>query len=346
MSEFAPYPSAVPMGTEPAVPPGTEPATPPVAPADRLREALRESTADTPIGEQAAAAVRVRSGSEVFPKPAQRRVITVANQKGGVGKTTSTVNLAVSLALHGATVLVIDLDPQGNASTALGVEHHVGVPDVYRVLVESVPIAEVVQPAAGVPRLRCVPATIDLAGADIDLVSLVARESRLQRAIDAYCAGPGADVDYVIVDCPPSLGLLTVNALVATREVLIPIQCEYYALEGLGQLLRTVEMVKAHLNPGLAVSTILLTMYDARTRLADQVADEVRTHFGDVVLSTVIPRSVRVSEAPGYQQSVVTYDPGSRGAMAYVDAARELATRGANGSQAAAPVVPGEGIQQ
>ena len=299
------------------------------APADRLREALRDSDASTPIGEQAAAAVRVRSGSEVFPRPAHRRVITVANQKGGVGKTTSTVNLAVSLALHGCSVLVIDLDPQGNASTALGVPHHAGVPDVYQVLVDSVPIAEVVQSAAGVPRLRVVPATIDLAGAEIELVSLVARESRLQRAIDAYCAAEGADLDYVLVDCPPSLSLLTVNAMVATSEVLIPIQCEYYALEGLGQLLRTLDMVKAHLNPGLAVSTILLTMYDARTRLADQVADEVRGHFGDVVLSTLIPRSVRVSEAPGYGQSVVTYDPGSRGAMAYVDAAREIAHRGA-----------------
>jgi chromosome partitioning protein len=311
-------------------------------PANRLREVLRDSTAETPIGEQAAAAVRVRSGAEVFPKPAHRRVITVANQKGGVGKTTSAVNLAVGLALHGATVLVIDLDPQGNASTALGVEHHVGVPDVYRVLVEGVPIADVVKEAAGVPRLLCVPATIDLAGADIDLVSLVARESRLQRAIDAYCEGPGAHVEYVIVDCPPSLGLLTVNALVATREVLIPIQCEYYALEGLGQLLRTIDMVKAHLNPALAVSTILLTMYDARTRLADEVAQQVREHFGDVVLSTVIPRSVRVSEAPGYQQSVLTYDPGSRGAMAYVDAARELATRGAASPTTAAPAVPEE----
>ena len=295
-------------------------------PADRLRESLRD---ETPIGTQAAAALRVRSGSEVFPRPAHRRVITVANQKGGVGKTTSTVNLAVALALHGSTVLVIDLDPQGNASTALGVPHHSGIPDVYDVLIDSTPIAEVVQEAAGIARLRCVPATIDLAGAEIELVSVVARESRLQRAIAAYCEGPGADVDYILVDCPPSLGLLTVNAMVATDEVLIPIQCEYYALEGLGQLLRSVDMVKAHLNPALAVSTILLTMYDARTRLADQVADEVRVHFGDVVLATAIPRSVRVSEAPGYGQSVVTYDPGSRGALAYVDAAREIALRGA-----------------
>jgi chromosome partitioning protein len=316
---------------DPTPPPvSAEPVAQPVGePAQRLRDALRDSDSSTPIGEQAAAAVRVRAGTEVFPRPAHGRIITVANQKGGVGKTTSTVNLAVSLALHGATVLVIDLDPQGNASTALGVAHHAGVPDVYQVLVDSVPIADVVQPAGGVPRLRVVPATIDLAGAEIELVSLVARESRLQRAIEAYVTGPGADVDYVIVDCPPSLGLLTVNAMVATTEVLIPIQCEYYALEGLGQLLKTIEMVKAHLNPRLAVSTILLTMYDARTRLADQVADEVRTHFGDVVLATTIPRSVRVSEAPGYGQSVVTYDPGSRGAMAYVDAAREIAQRGA-----------------
>jgi chromosome partitioning protein len=269
-------------------------------------------------------------GRHDFPKPAHRRVITIANQKGGVGKTTSTVNLAAALALHGATVLVIDLDPQGNASTGLGVPHQAGVPNVYDVLIDGVPIADVVQPADGVPRLWCVPATIDLAGAEIELVSVVARESRLQRAIAAYCATPaGADVDYVIVDCPPSLGLLTVNAMVATEELLIPIQCEYYALEGLGQLLKNVELVRAHLNPGLHVSTILLTMHDARTRLAEQVADEVRTHFGELVLRTAIPRSVRVSEAPGYGQSVVTYDPASRGALAYLDAARELAERGA-----------------
>ncbi|MCW2674020.1 MAG: cobyrinic acid ac-diamide synthase [Frankiales bacterium] len=297
--------------------------------AQRLRDHLRESDASTPIGEQAMAAVRIRSGAETFPKPARRRVITVSNQKGGVGKTTSAVNLAVALALHGAEVLVVDLDPQGNASTALGVPHHTGTPDVYAVLIESLPMADAVQVAAGVDRLRVVPATLDLAGAELELVPMVAREHRLQRAIAAYCDGPGADLDYVIIDCPPSLGLLTVNAMVATSEVLIPIQCEYYALEGLGQLLKTIEMVKAHLNPSLAVSTVLLTMYDGRTNLADQVADEVRGHFGELVLATMVPRSVRVSEAPGYGQSVVTYDPGSRGALAYVDAAREMATKGA-----------------
>jgi len=253
----------------------------------------------------------------------------VSNQKGGVGKTTSAVNLAVALALAGAEVLVVDLDPQGNASTALGVPHHTGTPDVYAVLIDSLPMAAAVQPAAGVSRLRVVPSTLDLAGAELELVPMVAREHRLQRAIAAYCAAEGADLDYVIIDCPPSLGLLTVNAMVATAEVLIPIQCEYYALEGLGQLLKTIEMVKAHLNPSLAVSTVLLTMYDGRTNLADQVADEVRGHFGDQVLRTTIPRSVRVSEAPSYGQTVMTYDPASPGALSYLEAAREIARKGA-----------------
>ncbi len=317
-------------------PSGTEPI-------DRIRAVLADEGSaaphttvtglgeDTPIGVAAAAAVRVLNpgGRDDFPKPVHRRILTVANQKGGVGKTTTTVNLAAALALHGCQVLVIDLDPQGNASTGMGIEHHAGVPSIYDVLLDNVAIADVVQPATGVPNLRCVPATIDLAGAEIELVSVVARESRLQRAIATYCDGPGADIDYVIVDCPPSLGLLTLNAMVATEEVLIPIQCEYYALEGLGQLLKTVELVRANLNPKLSVSTILLTMYDARTRLADQVAAEVRSHFGDTVLTTSIPRSVRVSEAPGYGQSVVTYDPGSRGSIAYLEAAREIAVRGA-----------------
>ena len=204
---------------------------------------------DTPIGRAAQLAVEAlgRAG-EGLPRPEQTRVMVVANQKGGVGKTTTTVNLAASLALHGARVLVVDLDPQGNASTALGIDHHAEVPSIYDVLVESKPLSEVVQPVPDVEGLFCAPATIDLAGAEIELVSLVARESRLQRAIQAY----EQPLDYILIDCPPSLGLLTVNALVAGAEVLIPIQCEYYALEGLGQLLRNVDLVRGHLNPDAA----------------------------------------------------------------------------------------------
>ncbi|MFK0255424.1 ParA family protein [Streptomyces sp. NPDC090445] len=267
----------------------------------------------------------LRHVGEGLPRPDRTRVIVVANQKGGVGKTTTTVNLAASLALHGARVLVIDLDPQGNASTALGIDHHADVPSIYDVLVDSRPLLEVVQPVVDVEGLFCAPATIDLAGAEIELVSLVARESRLQRAIQAY----EQPLDYILIDCPPSLGLLTVNAMVAGAEVLIPIQCEYYALEGLGQLLRNVDLVRSHLNPALHVSTILLTMYDGRTRLASQVAEEVRTHFGSEVLRTSIPRSVRISEAPSYGQTVLTYDPSSSGSLSYLEAAREIALRGA-----------------
>jgi chromosome partitioning protein len=266
------------------------------------------------------------SGGQEWPRPRSCRMITIANQKGGVGKTTSAVNLAASLALHGARVLVVDLDPQGNASTALDVEHRAGTASVYNVLVDDQPLAGIVRAVADIPGLYCAPATIDLAGAEIELVPLVAREGRLSRAFADYDA---SNLDYILIDCPPSLGLLTVNALVAAAEVLIPIQCEYYALEGLEQLLRTIDLVKSHLNPGLYVSTILLTMYDGRTRLASQVAEEVREHFGEVVLGTVIPRSVRVSEAPSYGQSVMTYDPGSSGAQAYLEAAREVADRAA-----------------
>jgi chromosome partitioning protein len=258
--------------------------------------------------------------------------MVVANQKGGVGKTTSTVNMAAALAQHGLRVLVVDLDPQGNASTALSIDHHRGTPSTYDALVDGVPFSEIVQPCPEVENLFVVPATIDLAGAEIDLVSMVARESRLRKAIHAYTPVVSEDddrIDYVLIDCPPSLGLLTLNALVAGDEMLIPIQAEYYALEGLGQLIETVEMVKAHLNPGLNVSTILLTMYDARTRLAAGVAEEVRGHFGDQVLRTAIPRSVRISEAPSYGQTVMTYDPGSPGALSYLEAAREMALRGA-----------------
>lgn len=286
---------------------------------------LRE---DTPIGDAAARATRIRHlNGAGLPRPAHRRVVTIANQKGGVGKTTSTVNLAAALALHQLTVLVIDLDPQGNASTALGVPHQAGTPSIYEVLLGEMALRDVVQNSTHSEHLLCVPATIDLAGAEIELVTLPEREARLKLALESNALDE-LGVDFVLIDCPPSLGLLTVNALVAAPEVLIPIQCEYYALEGLGQLLRNIELVQAHLNPVLHVSAILLTMYDGRTKLADQVAGEVRNHFGEVVLRTMIPRSVKVSEAPGYGQTVLDYDPGSRGAMSYLDAGREFATRG------------------
>jgi chromosome partitioning protein len=265
---------------------------------------------------------------ETWPSPGTCRVICVANQKGGVGKTTTTVNIAAALAQHHLRVLVVDLDPQGNASTALAVPHTEGTPSAYEVLIDGRAVDDVTADVDDIPGLRCLPASIDLAGAEIGLVALVARESRLKTALAAVTDR----YDYVFIDCPPSLGLLTLNALVAAEEVLIPIQCEFYALEGLTQLLRTLDMVRAHLNPGLAVSTILLTMYDGRTKLADQVAEEVRNHFGDLVLASMIPRSVRISEAPGFGQTVLTYDPGSRGAVAYIDAGRELAERAVVGA--------------
>jgi chromosome partitioning protein len=271
---------------------------------------------------------RIELAGRQFPRPKDTRVITVSNQKGGVGKTTSTVNMAAALAQAGLRVLVLDIDPQGNASTALGIEHHGDVPSIYDVLVEGRPLHEVVQQCPDVENLWCAPATVDLAGAEIELVSLVARESRLQRAVSTYLEAQtkGVDrLDYILIDCPPSLGLLTVNAFVAAHEVLIPIQCEYYALEGLSQLLRNVELIRGHLNPTLHVSTILLTMYDGRTRLSSQVADEVRSHFPSEVLRTTVPRSVRISEAPSHGQTVMTYDPASSGALSYLEAARELA---------------------
>ncbi|WP_425560352.1 AAA family ATPase [Luedemannella flava] len=282
---------------------------------------------DPPLAQEARRAVQILnpSGEITMPRPPHTRVIGVANQKGGVGKTTSVVNIAVALALHGNRVLVIDLDPQGNASTGLDVPHHAGIPDVYDCLIDNTPIDDIVQPVQGIPNLWCVPATIDLAGAEIELVSVVARESRLARAL----ANHKGEYDYVFIDCPPSLGLLTVNAMVAAAEVMIPIQCEYYALEGVQQLTSNIALVKAHLNPRLDVTTVLLTMYDRRTRLADAVEQDVRAHFGDKALQAVIPRNVRVSEAPSYGQSVMTYDPGSRGATSYFEAALEIAARGA-----------------
>ncbi len=284
---------------------------------------------DTPIGAAAERAMQVLSHSyQPLRRPRHRRLFTIANQKGGVGKTTTAVNLAAALAIQGLKTLVIDLDPQGNASTALGItERHSGTPSSYEVLLGEMPLQTALRRSPHSERLFCVPATIDLAGAEIELVSMVARENRLRTALADLDDPAISDFDYVFIDCPPSLGLLTINALVAAPEVLIPIQCEYYALEGVSQLMNNIEMVKAHLNPGLAVSTVILTMYDGRTKLADQVADEVRRYFGAKVLRTVIPRSVKVSEAPGYSMTIIDYDPGSRGAMSYLDASRELAER-------------------
>lgn len=298
---------------------------------DTRTDVSHETTGDPSTGgaREGEAVVGIRAdGTEGLPRPAQRRIITIANQKGGVGKTTTAVNLAAALAAHGQRVIVLDLDPQGNSSTALGVDHRSGVPSTYELLIGEIDLREAVHASPHDPNLFCVPATIDLAGAEIELVSMVAREGRLRNALDEEILDE-MQIDYVLIDCPPSLGLLTVNALVAAREVLLPIQCEYYALEGVGQLLRNIELVQAHLNRSLHVSTILLTMYDGRTKLAGQVADEVRKHFGDIVLRTVIPRSVKISEAPGYGMTILEYDPGSRGALSYLDAGREMTERAA-----------------
>jgi chromosome partitioning protein len=286
---------------------------------------------DTPLARELVENSRrlVNVGAQTVAKPSVTRIITISNQKGGVGKTTTTVNLASALASKGLQVLVIDLDPQGNASTALGIDHHADIKSIYEVLIDDVPIEKVVQVSPERPGLTCVPATIHLAGAEIELVSLVAREQRLRTAIETYLQTTMTPPDYVLIDCPPSLGLLTVNAFVAAKEVLIPIQCEYYALEGLSQLTRSIEMIRKHLNPELELSTILLTMYDSRTKLASQVAEEVKSHFPTQVLQTIIPRSVRVSEAPSYGKTVISYDQSSPGAIAYLEAAIELASRGA-----------------
>lgn len=267
-----------------------------------------------------------------FPLPKYTRVFTVSNQKGGVGKTTTAVNLAAALAEQGARVLVIDLDPQGNASTALGIEHRGDTAGSYEALIDATPLQDLMQQCPDIPTLWGVPATLDLAGAEIELVTLEHREYRLRQAIARLLAATNSKetmFHYIFVDCPPSLGLLTINAFVAAREVLIPIQCEYYALEGLSQLINNVNLLSEHLNPELRLSTILLTMFDGRTNLSQQVAEEVRTHFADETLNRSIPRSVRISEAPSYGQTVISYDPNSSGAVAYREAALEIAQRGA-----------------
>ena len=284
----------------------------------------RETTAPRQV-------VGTRRFREPMPHPISTRIFTVANQKGGVGKTTSAVNIGAALAMGGLRTLIIDLDPQGNASTAFGVSRD-EVNGMYEVIIKDLPIKDAALKVPGYPALEVIPATQSLANAEVELVPLVARELRLKRALTTYlndAASRGERFDYVIIDCPPSLGLLTINALVAADELLIPIQCEYYSLEGLSLLLHTVSLIQEHLNQNLKLTTIVLTMFDGRTRLANDVADEIRKHYPKELIDVPIPRAVRVSEAPSYGQTVMTYDPGSNGAEAYARVAREIALRGA-----------------
>lgn len=268
---------------------------------------------------------------EPMPKPISTRIFTVANQKGGVGKTTTAVNIAAALSMGGLRTLVIDLDPQGNASTAFGVPRD-EVDGMYEVIIKDKKLSDVLLKVPGFPDLEIAPATQSLANAEVELVPMVAREMRLKKALSQYLAERaerGERIDYVLIDCPPSLGLLTINALVSGDELLIPIQCEYYSLEGLSLLLHTVSLIQEHLNPQIKLSTIVLTMFDGRTRLANDVADEIRKHYPTQLIDIPVPRAVRVSEAPSYGQTVMTYDPSSNGAEAYGLVAREISKRGA-----------------
>ena len=295
--------------------PGSSPPEPSPATPATVETASTSASSEAPP--EPASAVRPAQLSDVVrPLP---RVMAVANQKGGVGKTTTTVNLGASLAELDYRVLVVDLDPQGNATTGLGINPRTLEYTMYDILLNDVPLDECIEPTE-VKGLFVAPASLDLAGAEVELVSTLSRESRLKRAL----ADVIDDYDYVLIDCPPSLGLLTVNALAAATEVLVPIQCEYYALEGLGQLTRNVDLIQRNLNPDLEISAIVLVMYDARTRLGEQVATEVRAHFGTKVCRNVIPRNVRLSEAPSFGKPINTFDPSSRGAVAYRELAREV----------------------
>ena len=300
--------------------PDPEPRLEPVAPpavAETESEAVEEP-APVPLGDVP---------GDLGPAPGPitlPRVLAIANQKGGVGKTTTAVNLGAALADLGFRVLVVDLDPQGNATTGLGISHRNVEGTIYDVIMNDTPVEDCVEPTT-VRNLFVVPATIDLAGAEIELVPAFSRELKLRRALQAA----REEYDFIMIDCPPSLGLLTVNGLAAADDVLVPIQCEYYALEGLGQLLRNVALVRSNLNPTLDVRGMVLTMHDARTKLSDQVEQEVRDHFGPKVYRTVVPRTVRISEAPSFGQPVTVFDASSRGAVAYRELAKEV-SRGAS----------------
>lgn len=303
-----------PMVVWPGQPAEQEVERPPLPGAEALMSIDQPSTDAEPIeqGDDEAEA----SVAAIRPLP---RVIAVANQKGGVGKTTTTVNLAACFAEQGHRTLLIDLDPQANASTGLGLEPRELARSIYHVMLHDADPDSCIEPTE-VKNLFVLPSSLDLAGAEIELVPVMSREHRLRMAIESVID----DYDYVLIDCPPSLGLLTVNALAAAQEVLVPIQCEYYALEGLGQLMRNVELVRANLNPTLEISHIVLVMFDPRTKLAGQVVDEVRSHFGDRVCQNVIPRTVRLSEAPSFGQPITTFDSDSRGASAYRAVAKEV----------------------
>ena len=309
-----------------AVAPTAVPDSPPVADpveAPAISEAVAEAAEAADVAVDAAPADEATSAAEGDrPSPFARplpRILAVANQKGGVGKTTTAVNLGAALAELGYRVLVVDLDPQGNATTGLGVNPRNLESSVYDALMHDTPLEDCIEPTS-LRNLFVVPATIDLAGAEIELVPAFSRELKLRKAIE----GLEGEFEFTIIDCPPSLGLLTINGLAAATEVVVPIQCEYYALEGLGQLLRNVNLVQGNLNPTLELGAIILTMYDARTKLADQVAVEVRQHFGDKVCRNIVPRTVRLSEAPSFGQPIIVFDPSSRGAVAYRELAKEV----------------------
>jgi len=304
-------PVEVPVGV-PADPPSPDPG-PSVTPAPVASTAPADLPTDPESGR------RTVDGGQVGGERPLPRVIAVANQKGGVGKTTTTVNVGAALAELGYRVLVIDLDPQGNATTGLGIDPRSFEQSMYDVLLHGAALEDCIEPTS-VKNLFVAPSTIDLSGVEIELVSSFSRELRLKRAVDAVVE----DYDYVLIDCPPSLGLITVNGLAAAGEILVPIQCEYYALEGITQLLKNVGLVAANLNASLEISTIVLTMYDARTKLSVEVARDVRQHFGALVCRSIIPRSVRLSEAPSFGQPITVFDPTSRGAIAYRELAKEV----------------------